>query len=709
MKILVAVLGVLLCSVDTRAEDAAAASAPVAGIAGCGVDRPAGDYAMLRLEVHLPGDPEARRSPAEHERTWAWIGGGRDGRFPVENGVGVTQPGGVLTARDGRLTGEVLRVTRSANRQGFVFVHDQPKELTLTVDAAVDDAGEITGTCRVAGVTAKVSGRIIPEAELARANAVPRDKGWPWLQGPPMHALMAEPTDSTLTDELSGIRRVWRLEEIDIGAGMGSISRGMQRWGDASDFRTCTGGASVIAADGKVFVSYYVPAPREEGQPLLGNPTTRGNEETLLKEMRDAAKADGFDTVPVYAAEKVWQNVNDIVVCADAATGKTLWKAVVKKRPTEGVSLPPGRANAPNYQHHKLGPFNRSPAYANGRVYALSMTNVLMAFDAETGEPLWEQPVRAGLAEAVLAVDDIVIAPSGQWTAFDGATGKKLWSAGNVTACTLVPWKHEGRTYVIGRVREFTDRNPDQPGLVACFDATTGERVWQVEANVVSSGRGGGGAGGISIFGDTMLLNRNDAQEPPSGRDATYVPTLAAYKLSPAGAKEMWTVGGVERKAAYGSVLNPIHYNSAPPVVRGKYVFTPNLNTIDLGTGRTVGEVEGDTPVDDPNATFVGSRFAVPRNGGHMMSLGSLVLVRVDGTHGRIRSGWYHIGDDGSISLLNKVDPDRGVIDWHPPGPETTSYHNPLYYAIVDGRLFMRQENGVYCYDLRVSAEGTPD
>jgi len=658
----------------------------------------------MKLRVLVPGDPKSRNRDAREDRTWTWIGGGRDGKFPVENGVGVTEPGGVLTLADGKLSGTVVRATKSAKRQGFLFIADQPDEITLTFNATVDPRGLVNGTCAIGETQCKVSGRIIPERQLAAANGIPVDKAWPWLQGPHMNALMAEPTDRELTDALSGIRRAWRLEEIDIGAGMGSISRFMQKWKDATDIRTCTGSASPIVAEGRLYYSYYVPAPREKGQPLLDNPTTGGNEDTLLKSLLQEAKEDGFpgDRLPTYAAEKVWQNVNDVVVCADAATGKTIWKAIVRKRPTEGVTLPPGRGAAPNYQHHKLGPFNRSPAYDNGRIYALSMTNTLMAFDAATGEPLWEQPVRAGLAEALLAIDDIVIAPDGgRWSAFDGATGKKLWSAGNVTACTLVPWKHGGKTYLIGRTVQRTDRNPDKPGIVTCFDVATGQEVWQIEANVVSSGRGGGGAGGVSVFGDTMLLNRDDAKEPPSGKEAIYIPTLAAYRLSPTGAKEIWTIGGVERRAAYGSVLNPIHYNSAPTVVRGKYVFTPNLKTIDLKTGRVVGEVKGDTPVEDPGALYVASRLPVPKNGGHLMSLGSLVLVRIDGTHGRIRSGWYHIADDGSIKLLNQVDPERGVIDWHPPGAGTTSYHNPLYYPSVDGRIFIRQEDGIYCYDVR--------
>ena len=188
---------------------------------------------------------------------------------------------------------------------------------------------------------------------------------------------------------------------------------------------------------------------------------------------------------------------------------------------------------------------------------------------------------------------------------------------------------------------------------------------------------------------------------PPKGKDANYVPTLAAYHLSPDGAKELWTVGGVERKAKYGSVLNPIHYNTVPVVAQGKYVVTPNLMSVDLATGKVVSRVEGDTPVDDPDALHLPSFLAVPKNGGHMISLGSLVLVRIDGTHGRINCGWYQINEDGRIKLLNEVDTEGKAVAWYPPGAGTTSYHNPLYYPMVDGRIFMRQEDGVYCYDAR--------
>ena len=39
---------------------------------------------------------------------------------------------------------------------------------------------------------------------------------------------------------------------------------------------------------------------------------------------------------------------------------------------------------------------------------------------------------------------------------------------------------------------------------------------------------------------------------------------------------------------------------------------------------------------------------------------------------------------------------------WVPPHPTTTAYNGqPLVSPIVEGRIFMRGGDGIYCYDLR--------
>lgn len=70
-------------------------------------------------------------------------------------------------------------------------------------------------------------------------------------------------------------------------------------------------------------------------------------------------------------------------------------------------------------------------------------------------------------------------------------------------------------------------------------------------------------------------------------------------------------------------------------------------------------------------------------------------MVRRDGTHGHIACGFYKVAPDGDVRSLTES-------GWSPPvGGHTTSYHHPLFYAMVDGRMFLRQYDGIYCWDLR--------
>jgi hypothetical protein len=46
-----------------------------------------------------------------------------------------------------------------------------------------------------------------------------------------------------------------------------------------------------------------------------------------------------------------------------------------------------------------------------------------------------------------------------------------------------------------------------------------------------------------------------------------------------------------------------------------------------------------------------------------------------------------------------------GATPWLPPHSWTTAYANqPIVYPLVDGRLFVRGLDAIYCYDLRQPA-----
>ena len=75
------------------------------------------------------------------------------------------------------------------------------------------------------------------------------------------------------------------------------------------------------------------------------------------------------------------------------------------------------------------GGFSSTPVIANGALYIGSHGEELLAFDAETGEPLWEFPTDAPvLASASVAGDTVYVGDSdGILYAVDGESGKLAW------------------------------------------------------------------------------------------------------------------------------------------------------------------------------------------------------------------------------------------------------------------------------------------
>jgi outer membrane protein assembly factor BamB len=225
---------------------------------------------------------------------------------------------------------------------------------------------------------------------------------------------------------------------------------------------------------------------------------------------------------------------------------------------------------------------------------------------------------------------------------------------------TLSRWAHGGREYLIGRI--------GADGL-ACLEARTGKELWTAPIAVHTGGRGLG-PGGITVVGDRLLAYENLT---PGAKGETAKGAISAFSLDPAAApRRLWQVEG------------GAHGESIPVVVHGKYVFSADLRVIDLATGKVLGQAQGITPA----------------NGGYMQVIEDLVLVRRDGTHGGISCGFFKVAPDGAVRALN-------AEEWRPaPGGGTTSYHHPIYYPMVDGRMFLRQQDGVYCWDLRAKRGG---
>ena len=171
---------------------------------------------------------------------------------------------------------------------------------------------------------------------------------WPRWRGPDGSG-MGVGCGRPLVDDLADMRLVWQSEEREIPA---------NAWHNG----TQGGYDSPIMANGKVFLGYF------KGTGNVVDPD-------ILKE-KDSQK-----TGPERARWNAAVATEDIVLCAGAKTGKTLWKKV----PGEGLNL---------FTMRKAGPHN-AVCWHDGKVYAQSTLGRVYCLNGADGSIVWRQDIGA--------------------------------------------------------------------------------------------------------------------------------------------------------------------------------------------------------------------------------------------------------------------------------------------------------------------------
>ena len=134
---------------------------------------------------------------------------------------------------------------------------------------------------------------------------------------------------------------------------------------------------------------------------------------------------------PVLIGDRLYlftrQGDDEVMTALDAATGETLWRTSYAA---------PFNMN-PSTARHRAGP-KSTPTYSNGRLFAHGMTGTVTAYDAASGEQLWQYPGTGvtplfHTSMSPLVVGDLVVVHvgghnDGALTAFDVASGAVRWS-----------------------------------------------------------------------------------------------------------------------------------------------------------------------------------------------------------------------------------------------------------------------------------------
>ncbi|GDY13131.1 hypothetical protein LBMAG53_20090 [Planctomycetota bacterium] len=541
-----------------------------------------------------------------------------------------------------------------------------PSVITISLDTTISGTA-ISGsyTVRFTGkvpfgfvaapeTTGAVAGRLIAAKEPLRT-----DQHWPWHFGEGGSYRGPDSNCSLITD-LALAKPVWKSEE-PLGCGWGNNS-------SAIDFHATNnrgGSATPVVADGRVYVCHYVPA---RGKPFDGRGIkVRGDYEAIVKEWKAVY---GEQVFPQEKVDDLFREKNDTVVaCLDGATGQTLWRTTLSAR-------------FKNVQQHKWRGMNPSPTVAGGRVFVFDLEQHMAALDAKTGKVLWEYTSAKQRGAPALGPGACVIGETVTHLGLAGmdvASGKLLWEAKcSPWACsTALPWRDQERTSLI-----LLNAAPHSPVMVQCVDPLTGKQAWEQPSALV-------GDNDLTMIADGILIGcakQLDAKLNKQGEGSGGGGALIAYRLATDGMKEIWrwnspveVVDRVGMAAGTGRV-----YVSA----------FQSVFCLDLATGKELARADGAGGARNQAIWLADNRLFINtegRHGGYCMQMLT--------------------SDPSDFRVLDPTKTMRGKTpaahpEWDPPHAHTTAYANMgTPSPVVDGRMFMRGRDAIYCYDLRAPAK----
>jgi outer membrane protein assembly factor BamB len=592
---------------------------------------PPGDYKMVEVVLDK-GNPQ--------QGNLTLRGGIRDGKLMVPNSLSHRIKAGELVFTADAVKGAFGWRNQKYQNQGpaDAVIHQYAVEAKIA-------GGTITGTWKSLDGkrTGGVTGWIKTEKELQAANAFTKGRDWPFYHGP-LSSFAAAPGGLTLATDLKDFRLVWKSEELM------PTTNSTHYLGGYLVCASNGGGASpVVSADGKVYVNYIQPAGTES---VIDKPYKGGA--PLLEQLEKTA-AEWKTEVGPGVREKFLTLADDVIVCMDAVTGKTLWKTVFAEK---------GRFQ----QGHKIGPMNNTPCVGDGKVFAMGSLGRVYALDAQTGKPLWEVPNITGITlktpegfnrfhgNAPVYIDGVVVMGNQGETlhGFDAKTGAELWKLPGKSRSLIVPsrWTHQGKDYIISM-----DGGRDASMKLFCIEPKSGKVVWEMDYK--------GGSKGISVSGDILVgLTFSLRNEPPKD------PECVAWRMTPEKAERIW------------ATTVKAHGELSAPAVNDKYVVVGapgklgEMQLLDLNTGKVLATAQAPLAMNEP----------------HIFMAENLVFVSPDGSHGNSTLAVYG-GTPETFKLMGS---------WTQPHRMATSYHcKCLVFPVVEGRIFIRGFDGIHCYDLR--------
>jgi len=289
----------------------------------------------------------------------------------------------------------------------------------------------------------------------------------------------------------------------------------------------------------------------------------------------------------------------------------------------------------------------RVDSFHSGTQKALEKQLAAAKEGKEILRPFIDRSFNSGLAYA----DGVVLVPSsiqaGSLIAYDAKSGKKLWQGGVLAErSTPLVANIDGHSIII--VHQTGNEKAKTSGKIKALDPKTGEVLWEEAAS--------------NLRGNPMVLDGD-----------ILITHSAGYKLSKQGAKKLYDLPGQVVYRAAATICGGVALvRTGDNKERG-----PATNwTIDTSSGEVIHK-------DD--------RLSLANDEAHSFSMSGRFIMEKDSQHGVIQ--WTQVPVTGEYKQIGPVA--------SPPFAPTTAYSVPVGYALADGRMWIRSNNGLYCLDLR--------
>jgi len=453
-----------------------------------------------------------------------------------------------------------------------------------------------------------------------------------------VHGSGAAHSGKKLVADITLARRLWKSEYVP--GVYGSIIQ--------------TGNSGVSVAEGKVVLVYHFPnddvwdvkyAKQMTGAASWPQKGAYALDPEYLAAAKDKSKQEA------YARKKFAISADDIVLCLDADTGKTLWKTVYEKK---GINCTLQGRGA--FICAKCAPQSIACiAPSIGRVFAFGNTGRVYAMNLADGKPVWESDLggtfkrlegikkraretkslpgygRKDMAHGPVYAEGVLVCydDASSLIGFNPENGEKLWTVkARMSKYYSSPmlWPHKGRTYVIAGGN--------------LIDPKAGKVLWYVPGQQCKE------PGTASVCGEYLFWN------------------MVCYEISPEKATEAWRYAPGQSS------------RDGTPVIQNDMLLFRNqdkrrVELYELATGKLLASTHRPPGISTENGSFVGG----------------------DGR------GFLELGRDAGSSIgMFMMEP--GTKDLKPSALAVPHYAMSTTPVYCDGRLYLRMLDHIACWDV---------